>query len=318
MLPALILSLSALCGVAFGYAAQRGSLCVISGIEAIIEGRSPRVFLAFLRCSLWVLVLTLPIAWAIDGTQFASIAWPTFASMAGGLMFGAGAAINGGCSFGTIIRLGSGDLSFLGTLSGLAIGVLFQTRLPSLQASTSTIGPSPLEAPTAISVIILTGAMALCIGGWLARRLRGERWRDWSPEQAALVMGAAGGVLYALHGSWAYTIAIERALSTMRSGGIPDFELALIFFASLLGAGIAACGAGQYRLRLNLREVPGRLLGGTIMGMAAALVPGGNDALILHAIPALSPHAPFGYIAMVAGAASMLALSAHLRRKANA
>lgn len=59
-----------------------------------------------------------------------------------------------------------------------------------------------------------------------------------------------------------------------------------------------------------------RLLGGTIMGIAATMVPGGNDVLILHALPALSPHAPVAYAALVAGAAAALALSSRLRRSA--
>jgi hypothetical protein len=58
------------------------------------------------------------------------------------------------------------------------------------------------------------------------------------------------------------------------------------------------------------------LAGGTVMGVAAAMIPGGNDVLVLHALPALSPHAPFAYVALVAGAAGALVASARLRRRA--
>ncbi len=37
------------------------------------------------------------------------------------------------------------------------------------------------------------------------------------------------------------------------------------------------------------------------MGLGAALVPGGNDVLLLNAIPGLSPHALPAYFAMLAG-----------------
>ena len=37
------------------------------------------------------------------------------------------------------------------------------------------------------------------------------------------------------------------------------------------------------------------------MGLGAALVPGGNDVLLLNAIPGLSPHALPAYLAMLAG-----------------
>jgi hypothetical protein len=71
-----------------------------------------------------------------------------------------------------------------------------------------------------------------------------------------MMMGIAGGVLYALHGSWAYTLAIERALADMRSGGIPDLDLALIFLACLTGAALAARRMHGFRLRLNAWDIP--------------------------------------------------------------
>ena len=37
------------------------------------------------------------------------------------------------------------------------------------------------------------------------------------------------------------------------------------------------------------------------MGLGAAFVPGGNDVLLLNAIPGLSPHALPAYLAMLAG-----------------
>ena len=43
------------------------------------------------------------------------------------------------------------------------------------------------------------------------------------------------------------------------------------------------------------------------------MVPGGNDALVLHALPALQPHAALAYAALVAGAACALLLLRALR-----
>jgi hypothetical protein len=44
------------------------------------------------------------------------------------------------------------------------------------------------------------------------------------------------------------------------------------------------------------------------MGLGAALVPGSNDVLILHSIPALSSHALPAYLGMLAGIALPLVL----------
>ncbi len=45
----------------------------------------------------------------------------------------------------------------------------------------------------------------------------------------------------------------------------------------------------------------GYFWGGILMGIGAALVPGGKDALLLNAMPGLSPHALPAYLAMLAG-----------------
>ncbi len=311
-----VLVISALCGVGFGYAAQRGSLCVVSATEALLEGGSPRVFLSFLRCSVWVAAISLPLAWAIPGDQLDGFAVPTLFTVVGGLLFGIGAAINGGCSFGTLIRLGSGDASFLATLAGLAFGILLEQQASHLHPMAAHSSRSPLEDVAVIGVLALLAATAFCVRELIVDFRRHRRGPRWPPERAAMVMGATGGLLYALHGSWAYTLAIDRGLAVMMSGGIPNADLALIFLACLAGAALGARRLHRFRPRLNLPDVPKHLLGGTIMGVAAALVPGGNDVLVLHALPALSPHAPVAYLGLVAGAAGALWLSARLRSRA--
>ncbi len=42
------------------------------------------------------------------------------------------------------------------------------------------------------------------------------------------------------------------------------------------------------------------------MGLGAAMIPGGNDVLILHGIPFLSPHAVPAFLAMLVGIAVSL------------
>jgi uncharacterized membrane protein YedE/YeeE len=310
----LILTVSALCGVAFGYAAQRGSLCVVSGIESLLAGRSPRVFLSFLRCSVWVLAISLPLAWCLAGDQLDTIARPTLIGLGGALLFGIGAAVNGGCSFGTLIRLGGGDASFVATLAGLGFGFVVQQRFPALDPMLASLGPTPLERPTLLTALALAAAATFCVRELIRERRRDNLDRRWPPERAAILMGVAGGVLYALHGSWAYTVAIERGLAAMTADDIPNLDLALIFLSCLAGAAIAARRLHRFALRLNARDIPRHLLGGTIMGTGAALIPGGNDVLVLHALPALSPHALFAYAALVAGAAAALAVGGWMRR----
>jgi hypothetical protein len=303
---ATLLLLSALLGIGFGYAAQRGSLCAVLGVEQWIEHRSTRQLVAFLHCSLWVALVTVPLAWL--GSAHLAAAIPiTIVALLGGLLFGAGAALNGGCSFGTIIRLGGGDATYLATIAGMAMGIAFHLRGPGGLAPPPALGTSILESPTPPALALFAGLLALL--AWEVRRVwhaAGDGHR-WAPERAAALMGVTGGLLYALNGAWAYTVALERGLGVTMAGGIASPVLAVIFVASVLGAGVSAWRRRVFTARFRLRAVPSRFAGGLVMGAAAGLIPGGNDALVLHAIPALSPHVLVAYPGLIAGAALMLA-----------
>ncbi len=60
--------------------------------------------------------------------------------------------------------------------------------------------------------------------------------------------------------------------------------------------------------------MPGRVdmarhaAGGLAMGIGIAMIPGGNDALILYGLPSLSPHAVPATLGVLAGAALALAV----------
>jgi hypothetical protein len=59
--------------------------------------------------------------------------------------------------------------------------------------------------------------------------------------------------------------------------------------------------------RIWLRNI----CGGLLMGLGVALTPGGNDALVLYGIPALSPHALPAFLALLLGTAlGLLAMRA--------
>lgn len=299
------LLLSVLCGVGFGYAAQRGSICAVRSVAALIEKGSGRQLAAALRCSLWVVAVAVPLVWVDPTAHLAPLYAASLAALLGGFVFGLGAALNGSCSFGTIIGLGSGDLSYLGTLIGTAAG--FALQLAAGPAPPVALGSSPLQLPSSWGLVLIAAAWALCARELALIGLRPRRRRRWSPERAAALMGMTGGVLYALNGSWAWTVTLQRSVDAM--AGAPAWEprLLLIFAACVAGA---AWGARRrFRLRLNVAGWPARLAGGAVMGAGAAYVPGGNDALLLHGAPALSPHVLVAWPALLAGVAAALVLA---------
>lgn len=305
----LSLLLSMLCGIGFGYAAQRGSICAVRGVADLIDRRSFRQFGAAPRCSLWVVATAVPLVWIYPDAHLAPIHAISLAALLGGLIFGMGAALNGSCSFGTIIGLGAGDLSYLATLAGTAAGFALQARIGP--AAPAAVGPGLLEAPSSIGLYLIAAAWALCANELRRLGLRPRRRRRWSPERAVALMGITGGVLYALNGSWAWTVTLQRGVAAMAGAPIWEPRLGLIFVACVAGA---AWGVRRrVRLRLNLRAWPARLAGGAVMGAGAAYVPGGNDALLLHGAPALSPHVLVAWPALLAGVAIALLAGRRLR-----
>lgn len=305
---AAVLLVSALLGIGFGFAAQRGSICAVRSVKDVLEHRSFRQTRAVLLCGLWVVATAVPLVWIDRDAHLAPLYAAGLAALGGGFLFGIGAALNGSCSFGTLIGLGAGDLSYLATLAGLAIGFALQPMIGP--AAPLTGGPGPLEGVT-------VGGVALVALAWIGCALTGAparlTARDWTPEQAAVWMGITGGLLYALHGSWAYTVTLRNSVVSMAGGGGWDPRLGLLFVACVAGAALAARGRAL-DLRMNLGAWPARLLGGTVMGLGAAYVPGGNDALILHGAPSLSPHVLVAYPALVLGIALALIAGRAVRR----
>src|SRR5258706_8044997 len=115
--------LSLLCALLIGYAAHRASLCNVRAVaEILATGRAPMLW-SLLQAVLWMATLTgvLVLLFGVvpqPATARMPIAW----ALAGGGLFGLGAAINGGCSLSTFHRLADGELGMLATLAGFVLG----------------------------------------------------------------------------------------------------------------------------------------------------------------------------------------------------
>jgi uncharacterized protein len=306
---------SIVCAVCFGFATQHGGLCVVSGIADVLDHRSTRVFLSFFRISVWVALVTIPICWLYSASHLPMVYAPDLAVIAGGFMFGIGAAVNGGCSFGTLIRFGAGELSFIASFIGMAIGVWLQRHL-LMSADPFPKGLSVLAHPSWPGLVLLGIIALFCLRelvllpGWKGAGSR-------SPEQAAMAIGLAGGALYIFNGPWPYMVAFDQLVNRSRPNQLHGLVLAGITFATLAGATLGAMRNNMFRIHCQWRLLPLRILGGVMMGFGAALIPGGNGVLVLHAFPALSPHAVPAYIALILGVGASLLVSRFLRRSAH-
>jgi uncharacterized protein len=300
------------CAVCFGFATQNGGLCVVSGIADVLDHRSARVFLSFFRISVWVALVTIPLCWFYSASHLPMVYAPDLAVIAGGFIFGIGAAVNGSCSFGTLIRFAAGDLSFIASFIGMAIGIWLQRHL-LMSADPFPKGLSVVAYFSPSGLVLLSIVALLCVRELtLLPRRKGAGSR--SPEQAAIAIGLAGGALYVLNGAWPYTVAFDQLVNRGSADQLHGWVLAGITLATLAGATFGAMQNNMFRFHCQWRLLPLRILGGVMMGSGAALIPGGNGVLILQAFPALSPHAAPAYVALTSGVGASLFGSGFLRR----
>lgn len=301
-----------------GFAAHRANICSVRAVEEVLTTRRAFMLLSFVKASVWVIGITLVTVWILPFGKTVGEAWQLgAATIVGGVLFGVGAVINSGCAFSTLTRLGSGDLGMFVSLIGFLLGAgsfaylsTFGT-LPDAMASTPYLSTEG-EWRLPVTLVFLLWMVWEC---WrLARISVTSSWRQrilaptYRLSTAAMLMGISNALLYAMVGVWPYTRLFGRiADSTVTDAQMPQAILWLLFAGFLAGIALSARQAGRFVWRFR----PGRNwysygFGGVLMGFGAAMIPGGNDVLILHAIPSLSVHAVPAFTAMIIGIAATL------------
>ncbi|HEV7576712.1 MAG TPA: YeeE/YedE thiosulfate transporter family protein [Caldimonas sp.] len=295
---------AALCAGVMGYAIQRGATCTVAAVDEIVTQRSYRRLLSLLEAALWVagglvvaqslhLLPPMPSGYAISG-------W----TMVGGALLGLGAYINGACVFGAIARFGSGDWAYIVTPIGFYLGCLSVVPLFGVPMPTALGDGSPvLRASAAVAVAFVAFALWRLVRPWLGR---GEpmsvRWHEalaarvWSPHAATTVIGITFVVMLLLVGGWAYTDALAELARGMSASVVARLLLAV---SLLLGAALGGWTAGLFRsTRVSPTQLLRCLVGGVLMGWGSLLLPGGNDGLILVAMPLAWPYAWLAFATM--------------------
>ena len=303
-----------------GFAAHRASICTVRAVLEILHARTARMLTSFLKTALWAALMFGVLTWIAPEQRMLAVLEPRPLAITGGFLFGLGAACNGACSYSTLQRIADGDLWGLTTLAGMAFGLLGWAALDSALLMTH-----PARTPVAWTQLGQWVPWLLALLGVLGSL---EAYRVWRthPERApwhariladhyrvasaALVMGLCAGLLYALQGGWSYTTTLRRAVESGYRGApgpLPiQFALFAAFFAGML---LSSMQRKSFRLRWRpTGSIWPRLGGGMLMGIGAAMVPGGNDTLLLTGLPALSAWALAAYVAVVIGVATGLAL----------
>lgn len=301
-----------------GFAAHRASLCTVRAVAEVMTSGTAWMLASFLKAAAWgaavagALMLLHPAA-AVPVLERI----PHTVSLGGAFAFGIGAAVNGGCSLSTLQRLADGDLSMLATLVAFVAGVLV------VSAHTTYFGGSRLVPvasfwqtghPLVLPFLLLLWLWLFAEGlrlWWQRWSLDGVRNRLLAPayrlSSAAALLGIFAGLLYNLQGTWSYTSFLRaETVSWLSDTSTPSMLHALLASAMLAGMLISSWQRRSFALINHWRQWPRRVVGGLLMGIGGALVPGGNDTLILSAVPAASAWALASYFALIAGVATSL------------
>ena len=298
-----------------GFSAQRASVCTVRAVAEILSSRSASILISFVKAAIWALPISVLVLWTDFWRVLPAVTYPvSLSALLGGGLFGIGAATNGACAFSTLAYFAEGKLPMLASFVGYLLGVRIWERIqatPILRLPLPT--HSLLMQPTSTSMALfgLICAWILYEGRKLWRGCdRQQSWRElllaerYRLSTAAMIIGICAGILYALSGAWTYSsvlrgLALSHTDTSYQQGSAPILLLAM--FAGMV---VSAWQLG--RIHLHWRgagEWLRRLIGGTLMGFGASLVPGGNDEIILRAFPLLSPHALPAFLGVLLGIA---------------
>jgi len=311
-----VLIVSCILAAILGFAAQRASICNVKAVAEAITSRTGYMFACIFKSVLWVFVLTVPFLMLMPTAGARLTGWQlSIGTLLGGFVFGLGAAINGACAFSTLARLADGQLAMLGTLGGFVLGILGYF---SLVGSGWLTPPSPspsMVGPLIASAMVIDLLLIawVCYEGIRLWRTRPQSRivdlllaRQYRLSTAAMLIGLANGGLYLIYGAWGYTGTLHQTAEAALFGrDQPSPQRWFLFAAMLLGMVLSTWQRGSLRVDWRPQFAWARnFVGGLLMGLGAALIPGGNDALVLYGIPSLSPHAIPSYLAMTLGIAS--------------
>jgi uncharacterized membrane protein YedE/YeeE len=311
------LVITAVLAAILGFSVHRASICTVRAIAELLYSRRGFMLMSIVKSMLWISVVTIPFFLLSKASPAPAGAWQLSAmTTLGGFVFGFGAAMNGACVYSTMARLADGEVAMAVTILGFGLGILgFVVLLDAAWLSRPSAGLPRIET----LVGGLSAATVVAFALYEAVRL----WRTRSPDQsmrqlvfaaqyrlstAAMLIGLAAGLIYLIQGPVGYASTAQQSIEALLGRqGSPATARWVLVAAAMTGMLISTLQRRSFRLDWKPR--PSwlvNLLGGALMGFGVALAHGGNDSLVLYAIPIVSPHALPAYAALMAGVAGGL------------
>ena len=307
-------------GLAFGYALQRGRFCTNTGFRDILLVRDSTLFRA------WALAVVIQL---VGVTTLASLGLlpttaPPFwwaANILGGLVFGVGMVLAGGCSSGTCYRVGEGLAGSLLALIAFGIGIVMMDRgalAPVQEALRASVVSVEGEAMTLANMFGLSAwwivvPIVLLTVIWFLRSGRsGYRSGGWEWQAAGIALGliATAAWLASTASGRNFGLSMTGPLRTwfgvLFEGGAAIDWGSMLIVGLLLGALLSALANREWRWRVPKGE---RLLqssfGGLLMGLGAQLAGGCTIGHSLTGLSVLSVGSLVSTLSILLGAWAM-------------
>ncbi|MDO9060416.1 MAG: YeeE/YedE family protein [Bradyrhizobium sp.] len=322
-------------GAAAGFAVRHARLCSFGAIEdALMGGDSRRLRIFGLALGIAILgTQALVIGGLLDPeqTSYTPTALPLVAILLGSVMFGTGMAMVGTCGFGSLVRLGAGDLRSLIVILILGVsayatlrGAFAGFRITVLEGPAITMPDGARSDLASLSTRALgldvRGAIAAIAGGalcWLAlgdQRLR-RTPRLLSAGIALGVLTVAGWVVTSSLAddfaspvrpqSLTFVSTVGKAIyaGLLNAANFADFGVGSVF-GVVAGSWLAAWRADELRWEAfdDDHEMRRHLGGAALMGIGGILAGGCTIGQGITAGSMLSLSWPFAVGGMVLGA----------------
>jgi uncharacterized membrane protein YedE/YeeE len=327
-------------GLAFGVIVQRSRFCMVAAVSNLWLMRDFRQLHAYLA-ALAVAILGTAllefngwVAVSEAAQRSAHIDWT--GALLGGLVFGFGSMLAGGCAGRTVVRVAEGNLgAFVALLAfGLAAaatfyGVLEPARIWLMRATAFDLVRGDASLVTGVGLSAWVVGVPLVIACMLLMLLTGRGQKRWG----LIAAGAAVGMLivagwwvtgylshdeFSTHRPASLTFAgpLARATIYVATGAQPGtgFGVALVG-GTLLGACLSALFTRSFRWNLPQPTDLGQLLlGGSLMGIGAICAGGCNVGQGLSGVSTASATSMLALISIVVGMLLGLAWLNHRER----
>ena len=293
-----------LLGSVLGYVLQRSRFCVTGAFRDLYMARSARYFIPFL---LAIAIQAIGVA-ALTGAGVIAPEAASFAPLAvigGGLLFGVGIIMAGGCATGTYYRAGEG---LIGSWVALIFYALFAAVMKygplggfTEAARSRTVGDTTIQETLGVSVWVPTILFSALVAVLVVRQVRknagkkavrlparrtgiGHYLADvaWNPWVGGVLLGLIAIAAWVLstasgrNGGLGITTPSAKIVTFLTTGDVTlvDWSVMLVL-GILIGSFIAAKLSGEFRWRVPDSATILRSAGGGVaMGVGAALAGG--------------------------------------------